>query len=339
MNLKQAQKFLKDNQVRYVLAQFVDIHGVAKTKSVPVSHFEDILTAGAGFAGFAVWGFGMGPHSADYLAVGDLDTLSLVPWQPGYARIVCDGRVSGKPYPYDSRLVLKNQVAAAAAKGWTVNVGIEPEFMLLKKLADGSIAPAGSLHTMDLMGNQLWHTDSIFLPVPALANILAARVLSTEGGETEFASTRTAWADLPASRKAALEGAVFRHQLSHSRKKLSAELAAQPHITQFSAQAWKSVWRNPVTGEDALYLASHTFAVDGLPQDEAEALIDELTAHATRPDNVYTHHWQPGDVLIWDARALLHRGRPWPYAQERTLASICVSATAADGLDTIRVAS
>ena len=204
-------------------------------------------------------------------------------------------------------------------------------------LADGSIAPAGSLHTMDLMGNQLWHTDSIFLPVPALANMLAARVLSTEGGETEFASTRTAWADLPEARKAALQDAVFWHQLSHSRKKLSAELAAQPHITQFAAQAWKAVWRNPATGQDALYLASHTYAVDGLPHDAAEALIDELTAHATRPDNVYAHHWQAGDVLIWDERALLHRGRPWPYTQERTLASICVSATAADGLDGIRV--
>jgi glutamine synthetase len=149
MNLKQAQKFLKDNKVRYVLAQFVDIHGVAKTKSVPVSHFEDILKAGAGFAGFAVWGFGMAPHSADYLAVGDLDTLSLVPWQPGYARIVCDGRVNGKPYPFDTRFVLKNQVAKAKAKGWTVNVGIEPEFMLLKKQADGSLAPADDGDTLD----------------------------------------------------------------------------------------------------------------------------------------------------------------------------------------------
>ncbi len=149
MNLKQAQKFLKDNKVRYVLAQFVDIHGVAKTKSVPVSHFEDILKAGAGFAGFAVWGFGMAPHSADYLAVGDLDTLSLVPWQPGYARIVCDGRVNGKPYPFDTRFVLKNQVAKAKAKGWTVNVGIEPEFMLLKKQADGSLAPADDGDTLE----------------------------------------------------------------------------------------------------------------------------------------------------------------------------------------------
>ena len=107
MNLKQAQKFLKDHDIRYVLAQFVDVHGVAKTKSVPVSHFEDILTSGAGFAGFAIWGMGMAPHDPDYIGIGDLSTLSVVPWQPGYARIVCDGRVRGKPYAFDTRHVLK----------------------------------------------------------------------------------------------------------------------------------------------------------------------------------------------------------------------------------------
>ncbi len=149
MNLKQAQKFLKDNGVRYVLAQFVDMHGVAKTKSVPVAHFEDILTGGAGFAGFAVWGMGMGPHDADYMAVGDLDTLSLVPWQPGYARIVCDGRVKGEAYPFDTRYVLRQQVDAAKAKGWTVNLGVEPEFMILKRNADGTLAPADDGDVLD----------------------------------------------------------------------------------------------------------------------------------------------------------------------------------------------
>ena len=99
MNLNQAQTFLKGNRVKYVLAQFVDIHGVAKTKSVPVSHFKDIVTDGAGFAGFAVWGLGQEPHDPDFMAVGDLDTLTLVPWQPGYARIVCNGRVNGEPPP------------------------------------------------------------------------------------------------------------------------------------------------------------------------------------------------------------------------------------------------
>ncbi|MSR13162.1 MAG: type III glutamate--ammonia ligase [Gammaproteobacteria bacterium] len=149
MNLKQAQKFLKDSNVRYVLAQFVDIHGVAKTKSVPVSHFEDILTAGAGFAGFAVWGMGMGPHDADYMAIGDLSTLSLVPWQPGYARIVCEGTVRGKPYPFDTRRVLKDMTAKALAKEWTVNIGIEPEFMLLVRRADGSVGPADETDVLE----------------------------------------------------------------------------------------------------------------------------------------------------------------------------------------------
>ncbi len=149
MNLQQARKFLRDNEVRYVLAQFVDIHGVAKTKSVPVAHFEDILNDGAGFAGFAAWGFGMGPHDADYMAIGDLSTLSLVPWQPGYARIVCDGHVRGEPYPYDTRWVLKQQVAAAKARGWTINIGIEPEFMLLKQHEDGSVTPADDSDVLD----------------------------------------------------------------------------------------------------------------------------------------------------------------------------------------------
>lgn len=149
MNLKQAEKFLKDNQIRYILAQFVDIHGVAKTKSVPVSHFEDILTTGAGFAGFAIWGMGMGPHDADYMAIGDLSTLSLVPWQPGYARIVCDGTVKGKPYPFDTRLVLKQMAAKYKAKGWTVNIGIEPEFMVLRRRADGSLGPADETDVLD----------------------------------------------------------------------------------------------------------------------------------------------------------------------------------------------
>lgn len=149
MNLAQARKFLKDNAVRYVLAQFVDIHGVAKTKSVPVSHFEDILKDGAGFAGFAVWGMGMAPHDPDYMGVGDLSTLSLVPWQPGYARIVCDGRVRGKPYAYDTRHVLRQVLDAPTARGWTINVGIEPEFMLLKRGANGAIAPADETDTLD----------------------------------------------------------------------------------------------------------------------------------------------------------------------------------------------
>ena len=123
MTPTEAKAFLKDNNVKYILAQFVDIHGVAKTKSVPAEHLDMILTDGAGFAGFAAWGLGQGPQDHDFMAIGDLDTLSVVPWQPGYARLVCDGTVDGKPWPFDTREVMKRQLAKAAARGWTINTG------------------------------------------------------------------------------------------------------------------------------------------------------------------------------------------------------------------------
>lgn len=141
MTPAEAKTFLADNNVKYVLAQFVDIHGTAKAKAVPADHFEDIITNGAGFAGFAIWGMGIDPHGPDYMAVGDLETLTLVPWQPGYARIVCDGHVHGKPWDIDARVTLKKQLKRLEDKGLTFYTGLEPEFSLLKKTADGQIVP------------------------------------------------------------------------------------------------------------------------------------------------------------------------------------------------------
>jgi glutamine synthetase len=149
MNIEDARKFLKQNDVRYVLAQFVDIHGSAKAKSVPVEHLEMVLTDGAGFAGFALWGFGMGPEGPDYMAIGDLDTLSVIPWLPGHARLVCNGTVRGKPYPYCSRVNAKRQLAKLADRGLTLFTGIEPEFMLLGRRADGSLGPCDATDDLD----------------------------------------------------------------------------------------------------------------------------------------------------------------------------------------------
>jgi glutamine synthetase len=137
MNLSQAKQFIQDNNVKYVLAQFVDIHGVAKTKSVPADHLDMIVNDGAGFAGFAIWGFGMGPHGPDYMAKADLSTLTALPWMPGYARVACDGYVHNKLYPYCSRVALKAQLDALSRKGMTLYTGIEPEFLLLKRTAEG----------------------------------------------------------------------------------------------------------------------------------------------------------------------------------------------------------
>jgi glutamine synthetase len=149
MNLQSAKKFFEEHKTRYVLAQFVDIHGAAKAKAVPVEHLEMVLNEGAGFAGFALWGFGMGPEGPDYMAVGDLSTLQDIPWMPGYARIVCNGVVNKKSYPYCSRVALQAQIARLTERGLTLYTGIEPEFMLLSRGADGSLRPADPTDNLD----------------------------------------------------------------------------------------------------------------------------------------------------------------------------------------------
>jgi glutamine synthetase len=149
MNRDEAPQFFREHKIRFLLAQFVDLHGAAKAKAVPIEHLEMILNDGAGFAGFALWGFGMGPEGPDYMAVGDLDTLQAIPWMPGYARIICNGTVKGKPYPYCSRVALQAQLARLAERGLTLYTGIEPEFMLLARREDGSLGPADPTDTLD----------------------------------------------------------------------------------------------------------------------------------------------------------------------------------------------
>lgn len=149
MNVSQARELFAKHQIKYVLAQFVDIHGAAKAKAVPVEHLEMVLKDGAGFAGFALWGFGMGPDGPDYMAVGDLSTLTPIPWMPGYARLVCNGTVRGKPYPYCSRVALQNQLARLSERGLTMYVGIEPEFMLLSRDSSGKLGPCDPTDTLD----------------------------------------------------------------------------------------------------------------------------------------------------------------------------------------------
>ncbi|MES2943318.1 MAG: type III glutamate--ammonia ligase [Pseudomonadota bacterium] len=136
-----AQAYLLEQGVSYVLAQFVDIHGVAKAKSVPVAHLPSVMKEGAGFAGFAISGVGIEPHGPDFMAKGDLSTLSLVPWQPGLARMVCEGHVENQPWHYDSRVVLRGQIERLTARGYTLFTGLEPEFSLLRRDDKGALLP------------------------------------------------------------------------------------------------------------------------------------------------------------------------------------------------------
>ncbi|MYM29853.1 type III glutamate--ammonia ligase [Duganella sp. CY15W] len=142
--IAELQAELAAQGVRYVFAQFTDIHGAAKGKLVPLAHLGDIVMPGAGFSGPSIWGTGLprnGPRS-EYYGRADLTTLQPMPWLPGYARVVLDGHVAGEQFDACPRQVLRKQVARLAARGWTLNAGLEPEFFLLQKSAGGYDAEA-----------------------------------------------------------------------------------------------------------------------------------------------------------------------------------------------------
>ncbi len=202
--------------------------------------------------------------------------------------------------------------------------------------AAGGVTAADDLHTLNLKANMLWHIDSTFMPVPALTNILIARVVASRGGNTELASTRAAFRDLPPTLQARLRQTVMRHHYSTSRARISPALAKLPRYHKWPEQRWRAVIANPTTGEEGIYIASHCRAVEGLSAAEGAAFIDEVLSHCTQPRYVYSHAWQGGDVLLWDQRAVMHRGTPWPDDEPRTLASLCVSLTAGDGLTALR---
>jgi glutamine synthetase len=125
--------------VHTLLAQFTDLHGVAKGKLVPLAQLDVLLRDGAGFSGPSIAGTGLprtGPRS-EYWGRGDPATACVLPWMPGYARVVCDGFVAGEPFDACPRQVLRRQVARLAERGWTLQTGIEPEFFLLRRTASG----------------------------------------------------------------------------------------------------------------------------------------------------------------------------------------------------------
>jgi alpha-ketoglutarate-dependent 2,4-dichlorophenoxyacetate dioxygenase len=201
---------------------------------------------------------------------------------------------------------------------------------------DGTLVAPDHKEALRARANQLWHTDSCFKIPPALASVLSARVIPSSGGETEFASTRLAWERLPPALRARLHDAWAWHDYAHSRGKIAPHLASERERAALPPVRWRIRWRNPANGRDSLYIASHTCAIDGMPRGEAQALIEELIAHVTAPGHTWLHRWQPGDVVMWDNRCVLHRGRPWPDDVPRHIVRTTISAGDADGLSEMR---
>jgi len=218
------------------------------------------------------------------------------------------------------------------AKAASIGEGTPYSILTNVDHATGGLVPPGHKEALRAAANQLWHTDSCFKAPPALASVLSARVIPPTGGETEFTSTRLAWERLPATLRARLATAYAWHDYAHSRGKIAPHLASEREKDTLPPVSWRMRWRNPANSRDSLYIASHTCAIDGMTPEAAQALLADLIDFATTPGHTHQHRWQAGDVIMWDNRAVLHRGRPWPGDKPRHMVRTTITARDVDGL-------
>ena len=221
------------------------------------------------------------------------------------------------------------QLAFASAFGSLETSGIVRtgrKFRLHEKLADISnldenekVLDPNDRRRMSNLGNLLWHTDSSFKQKPAKYSMLHAHAVPAEGGETQFVDMRAAYDTLPDKTKAKIEGLVAVHSIFESRAKIGftefteEERAAMPPARQVLVR------RHPGSGRKTLYLASHAAYIVDWPEPEGKCLLMDLIEHATQPQFIHTHHWRVGDLVMWDNRCTMHRGRPHDPAERRDL--------------------
>ena len=158
------------------------------------------------------------------------------------------------------------------------------------------------------LGNRLWHTDSSFKRLPAYCSILHGRSIPPIGGHTEFADLRAAYDALPDATKRRIDGLVAEHSLMTSRAKLGFGDFDEDERKAFEPVPQVLARRLPDSSRMSLYIASHAGSIRGMAKAEALKLIDELIAHATQRQFVYTHRWRLNDLVMWDDRCTMHRG-------------------------------
>jgi alpha-ketoglutarate-dependent 2,4-dichlorophenoxyacetate dioxygenase len=193
---------------------------------------------------------------------------------------------------------------------------------------DGKPLPLDSRQRMFNLGNMLWHSDSSFRAVPAKYSLLSARVVNPKGGDTEFADMRAAWDALEDETKREVDGMVCEHSLMYSRGSLGFGEFTDAEKAMFEPVRQRLVRTHPVTGRKSLYLSSHAGAILGMPTPYARILLRDLVEHATQPRFVYVHKWRLDDLVMWDNRQTMHRGRRYDETQPRDVRRTTVAGDA-----------
>ena len=197
---------------------------------------------------------------------------------------------------------------------------LRPEISDISNLDENHrLRAADDPRRFDQLGNRLWHTDGSFRRVPAALSMLYAHRVPTTGGETEFADLRAAYDALPDKTKAEIDGLVAVHDIAYSRAQIGftellfGERDVLPPVPQ------RVVRRHPGSRRKTLYLAAHASHILGLPIPEGRLLLRDLIELATERRFVYRHFWREGDLVVWDNRCTMHRGRPFDESETRDL--------------------
>ncbi|MEC9184960.1 MAG: TauD/TfdA family dioxygenase, partial [Pseudomonadota bacterium] len=157
-------------------------------------------------------------------------------------------------------------------------------------------------------GNNMWHSDSSFREVPTYISIMCVYEVPDEGGQTEFISQRAAYGRLPNTQKETIDPLITIHDYVFSRSKVGPDAVTPSHAKSLPPVQQKLVRRNPRTDAANFFIGSHAREIVGWDYEDSRQLIDSLLADASEAEHVYSHNWQPGDLVIWDNRCLLHRG-------------------------------
>jgi alpha-ketoglutarate-dependent 2,4-dichlorophenoxyacetate dioxygenase len=184
---------------------------------------------------------------------------------------------------------------------------------------DGEVAESGDQKLVGVLANQLWHSDSSFQDIPVKYSMLSAVSVPGEGGDTEWCDLRAAYDALPADLRRLAEGRTARHFAFHSRILLGDDKYNEAQLKRFPPVEKPLVQVHPGSGRKLIFPSVHIDRVSGMSLPEGRLLVAELLEHATQARFVYRHRWRPGDYVMWDNRATLHRGRRYDLSVRRDL--------------------
>ncbi|MEQ1775646.1 MAG: TauD/TfdA family dioxygenase [Burkholderiales bacterium] len=202
------------------------------------------------------------------------------------------------PIEMDRVLDLKNGTARVGV-GFADISNLNPE---------GKIWDADSRQRMYKAGNRLWHTDSSFKFKPGLCSLLYSTTVVPIGGHTEFADQRSAYDALPDDMKQKLAGLIAEHSIETSRRRTGFSDFQPDEAKRLPPVPQVLVRTIPQNGRKSLYVASHIGRIKGMDAEESETLVQQLIAHVTQRQFLYTHRWRPNDLVMWDNRCTMHRG-------------------------------